>query len=216
MKNWLEKYRIHAKDRKFLVSLGVSMLFLFVAMMVTLLTIFYATESSSGPVTDIILSHIPVFNVGGIFVYGPVLFWLLILAYLASEPRKTPFTFKSIAVFLLIRSFFVSLTHIGPFPTHITLDTKGILGLFTSGNDLFFSNHTGLPFFMALIFWDNRTLRYFCLASSVFFGAIVLMAHVHYSIDVFAAFFITYTIFHICQVLFKADRMRSLGSPVRS
>jgi hypothetical protein len=37
------------------------------------------------------------------------------------------------------------------------------------------------------------------------FGVIVLLSHLHYSIDVFAAFFITYSIYHIALKLFDRD-----------
>jgi len=33
---------------------------------------------------------------------------------------------------------------------------------------------------LALIFWDNKYLRYLFLILTVFFGASVLLAHVHY------------------------------------
>ena len=36
------------------------------------------------------------------------------------------------------------------------------------------------------IFWDEKLWRYVFLALAVVFGAAVLLAHVHYSIDVFA------------------------------
>lgn len=173
----------------------------------TYLAIIYATEKASNSVTDIILSNIRVFDVDGIFIYGPVLFWIIIGAYIFFfEPKKIPFTIKSIAVFLLTRSIFLTLTHIGPFPDRIQIYSTGIFSVFTTGNDLFFSSHTGFPFLMALIFWDNKYLRIFSLIASLIFGTVVLLGHLHYSIDVFAAFFITYTIFHLNEKLFKKDR----------
>lgn len=203
----MQKYKPYLRDKKFLFSVGEGFLFLITAVVVTFFAIVYATERASGPVTDAILSNIPVFDVDGIFIFGPVLFWVIILIHLlVFEPKKLPFTLKSVALFLIIRSFFISLTHIGPFPIHMQIDMSGIWGVFTSGSDLFFSSHTGLPFLMALLFWDNKYLRWFCFAASIFFGAIVLIAHLHYSIDVFAAFFITYAIFRISERLFPKDR----------
>jgi membrane-associated phospholipid phosphatase len=58
---------------------------------------------------------------------------------------------------------------------------------------------------MALILWDNRLLRYIFLCASVVFGVVVLLGHLHYSIDVFAAFFITYGIYQIATKLFKKE-----------
>jgi hypothetical protein len=57
------------------------------------------------------------------------------------------------------------------------------------GGDLFFSGHTGLPFLAALAFWHIPTLRIFYLASTWYFGTVVLLGHYHYSIDVLAALF---------------------------
>ncbi len=204
MRHLIAEYRLYFRDKKFLRSFGAAFLFLLAGIVVTWFAIVYATEKSSSSVTDIILSNIPVFDVDGIFVYGPLIYWVIIGLYLLSNPKRLPFSLKTIGLFLFIRSFFISLTHIGPFIPNATT-TGGILGVFTSGNDLFFSSHTGLPFLMALILWEDKYVRYFCLASSVFFGIIVLMAHLHYSIDVFAAFFITFSIFSIAKVFFKKD-----------
>ena len=69
----------------------------------------------------------------------------------------------------------------------------------------FFSAHTGLPLLMGLIFWNERVWRYIYLGISALFGVSVLLAHVHYSIDVFAAPFMTYSIFKLAQYLFEED-----------
>ncbi len=82
--------------------------------------------------------------------------------------------------------------------------------MFFTGDDLFFSGHVGLTFLMALLLWDVPVLRYIYLAISVMFAGVVLLGHLHYSIDVFAAYFITYTIFILATRLFKSDYERSL------
>ena len=165
----------------------------------------YATERASLPVTDIILSNIRTFDVDGIFIYGSFVFWFFTTLVLLYHPKKMIFTLKSIALFVIIRSVFVSLTHLGPFPTQVIVENIGFFNKFTFGGDLFFSGHTGLPFLLALIFWDEKILRYVFITSSVVFGIVVLLGHLHYSIDVLGAFFITYTIFHIARTVFKKD-----------
>jgi len=63
-----------------------------------------------------------------------------------------------------------------------------------------------MPFLLALMFWNNKVLRYVFLGFSILFAVVVLLGHLHYSIDVLSAFFITYTIFDICKFIFKKDR----------
>lgn len=112
---------------------------------------------------------------------------------------------KSVALFIVIRSIFVIMTHLGPFSDQIAINPNDWIGALTSRNDLFFSGHTGLPFLFALAFWESKHLRLFFLFSSVVAAVSVILGHLHYSIDVFAAFFITYGIFHIAQKLFAKD-----------
>ncbi len=211
-----QKYASTFRDKKFLQSLLSGVIFIIVALVINYNAAQYAFERASGAVADIVLSNIPVFDVDLIFVYGPVIFGLWITFLCLTNPKTLPFTLKSIAVFVVIRSIFITLTHIGPFPDHAVIDgTSAVLlralsdnpnfFLLSTGADLFFSGHTGLPFLMALVFWKHGLTRTFCIATSIFFGIIVLMGHLHYSIDVASAFFITYTIYVISQKLFKKD-----------
>lgn len=200
-------YKPYVLNRTFIYSTFFSVFFLALAMLVNFQAGLYATEKASNSVTDLVLDNIPVFHLDGTFVYGAFLLWVFFGIICIKNPRIIPFSFNSVALFTLIRSFFISLTHIGPSPAQIPIDVKyNLLEKFTPGGDLFFSGHTGLPFLLALIFWDNFKLRIIFLSASLFFGAVVLLGHLHYSIDVVAAFFITYTIFHIAEILFKKDR----------
>lgn len=203
--SWFEKNRLSLSNRRFWLSVLCSCFYLTLSLFANFYAGLYATEHVSNSVTDIVLSNIRVFDVDGFFVYGSLLFWAFIAFICLKEPAKLPFTVKSIALFVVVRSVFISLTHIGPFPTQAVMDSN-LISDFTFGGDLFFSGHTGLPFLMALIFWNQFRLRLLFLCSSVFFGIIVLLAHLHYSIDVLSAFFITYTIFHIAEKLFASDR----------
>jgi hypothetical protein len=183
----------------------VGFLFLILSLCANYIAGTYATERASNAVTDIILSNIPVFDVDTIFVYGPILLWIGIALLLFSEPKWLPFSLKSISIFILIRSFFISLTHIGPFPSQIAIDSNFFLNKTAFGGDLFFSGHTGIPFLMALLFWSYPRLRVTFFLASLIFGVSVILGHLHYSIDVFSAYFITYGIYHICQIIFPKD-----------
>jgi hypothetical protein len=111
-------------------------------------------------------------------------------------------------VFLALRSVFVAVTHLGIYPGQIVPDPGFFDQLYLAfglETGYFFSAHTGLPIFMALIFWDEKIWRVLYLAISIVFGISVLLAHVHYSIDVLAAPFMTYSIFMLSKYLFKED-----------
>jgi membrane-associated phospholipid phosphatase len=166
----------------------------------------YANGAMSNSVSDIILSNIRVFDVDGIFVYGPMIFWAFVLYLALAKPNRIPFISKSVALFVLTRAVFISLTHIGSFPNHLIITPPHIFGLFSYYGDLFFSGHTGLPFLLALLFWDNKYLRILFILTAIFFGVIVLLGHLHYSIDVLGAFFITYSVYAIAAKMFKKDK----------
>lgn len=207
IKVFKERYQIFVADPLFRYSTLVAFLLLSLSAVINYYAGTYATEQASNAVTDIILSNIPVYHVDEVFVYGPFFLLILVVSLLIVQPKYIPFTLHSLALFIITRSFFISLTHIGPFPSQTVLDLGTISSKFIFGGDLFFSGHTGIPFLLALIFWNERFLRYTFLLFSAVFGATALLGHLHYTIDVLSAFFITYTIFHIAEKLFKKERM---------
>lgn len=203
-----EKYKRHFGRKDFLISLLFSFCILGMALVANHYAGIYAVKKASNSVTDIILDNIRVYDVDLIFVYGPVFMWLFVTAILSFNPQRIPFVVKSTGLFYLIRSLFISLTHIGPFPTHVIIPSTGIFGYLSPGADLFFSGHTGLPFLLALIFWENKRLRVFFIILSLVFGTVVLLGHLHYSIDVLSAFFISYGIYHIAEKIFQKDKLQ--------
>jgi len=200
------KYKIHFTDKTFVISLLTSFVILAVALVINFYAGMYATKIASSSVTDIILSNTKAYDVDGLFVYGSFIFFFFGLFICAIRPHQAPFVIKSISLFIIIRAIFITLTHIGPFPSQITFSSD-ILSKLTFGADLFFSGHTGMPFLLALIFWNEKVLKYIFLFFSLAFAVIVLLAHMHYTIDVLSAFFITYGIYHIALKLFHKDRI---------
>jgi len=113
------------KDRVFHKRFSVALLFLAISLVINYYASIYATLRISNSVSDIILSNIPVYNVAGLFLFGPLIFWGILSIYMILRPETIPFTLKSIAVFVVIRSIFISLTHIGPFPDEVSLAAAG-------------------------------------------------------------------------------------------
>jgi len=207
MKIWTQKWINIFKSKEFIKSLIISIIFLAISLYINFRAGSYATESASLPVTDIILSNIRAYDVDLFFIWGPIFLFSIISIICLYHPKKIPFIVKNIALFTVIRSIFISLTHLGPFPTQAVTEGTNFINKFTFGGDLFFSGHTGIPFLMALVFWQYKPLRYLFLIDSFFMGAVVLLGHYHYSIDVLAAFFITYTIYQMTSYLFKKDKI---------
>lgn len=212
----MKSFKRYFADKSYRVSFFSGLGILIASLFTQFLATGYATRAVSGSVTDIILSNTRVYDVDLIFVYGTVVLVFFVLYVCLSKPNYFPFLTKSIAVFTFIRAAFITLTHINIFPLHATISSaffQGTIfrGIFT-GNGLFFSGHTGLPFLLALIFWNIKKLRYTFLSFSLMFAVVVLLGHIHYSIDVLSAFFITYTIFHICLFFFPKERTLLVNS----
>ncbi len=205
MNRLLEKHKFQWSQKSFLFSALSGFLLLTASLTLNYTAGNYARRMASNSVTDIILDNLPVVDVEMIFIYGAILFGLFLTIILLKEPRQIPFIIKSIALFVFIRAVFISLTHIGFIPEQPSLTANIVLRNLMFGADYFFSGHTGLPFLMALSYWSNKRLRNIFFATSFIFGASALLGHYHYSIDVFAAFFISYGIFHIARWLFAKD-----------
>jgi len=200
----LSQYRTLFGTRLFVRSVVQGAAFLAASTIAIFAAVTYATVNASNHVTDIVLSNVGPFNMRFAFVYGTFTVFFVFAGLLALKPNRLPFALKSMALFLLVRAVFVSLTHIAPAPIEPPKPAPFLNSIFY-GSDLFFSGHTGLPFLAALAFWHIPALRLFFLATTAFFGATVLLGHYHYSIDVLAALFITYGVFQMACWLFPRD-----------
>ena len=200
------RYRVCCASDGFLRSALMSSLAFIASVIANFYAGLYATHRASNPVTDIILSNVGPFDLNAIFVYGTFALVGFFVILLICKPERIPFTLYSFALFYFVRAIFVSLTHIGPAPIPQTENFSLVVTTFFFGGDLFFSGHTGAPYLMALIFWRDRVVRGIFLTSSIVFGIVVLLAHLHYTIDVVAAFFVAYGVFRMAQHYFeKAD-----------
>ena len=176
-------YKIQLKDhftnRHFLRAIALAIPLFGLALVINYYASNYADDVASNSVTDIILSNIPVYDVDGIFTYGSFFLVAAILFIIFRYLQSMPFVIEAVSLFVVVRSMFITMTHIAPFPTKIVLESD-IMARISYGSDLFFSGHTGLPFLIALIYWDKPAVRYLFLSLSVMFATVVLLGHMHY------------------------------------
>ena len=204
-----KRYREALAEQGFVASSAAGAVALAAALYVNFWAIKQATARAGTGVADIILSNVPVFDLDRIFVYGTFVVAAVSILVIFRRPKRIPFALKAVAFFIVVRSLFTLMTHLGPPEAQYVTEFGDAIVRSFFGADQFFSAHTGMPFLGALALWriDRREAAFF-LASSVFFAAVVLLAHIHYTIDVASAFFITYGILHIAQRLMPRDWAR--------
>ena len=128
---------------------------------------------------------------------------ILFLFSVRKEPNKLMTALQAYGLMVIFRTIAMYLTPLEAPTTLLMLDDP-FVQLFGKGEiltkDLFFSGHTGTLFLLFLL-TKNKILKTTFLVSTVVVGMAVLLQHVHYSIDVFVAPFITYCAFKIISIL---------------
>ncbi len=166
-------------------------LFLLLAFVLNFFVSSWVDTVATASVGDLFLDRIPIFKIDFLFFWAVFIFWMFILTYHLIYPKQFGYICWSLAVFTLVRCFFISLTHLGPPETAIEIPES--LSWFNFHADMFFSGHVGAPFLVALII-NNTLFRYLIFIYCACMVVIVLMAHGHYSIDIFASFFISHSL----------------------
>lgn len=215
IKEYFNKFLYHWKillsDNTFKVSLYVGVILITSAYVVDFVATVYNDSQSYISVGDLILDEIPTLNLEISFTWGMYIILFLLFFYpIVFRPEIVPFALKTYALLMFIRAGFILLTNIGPpegfYYDGVEVGGNVIADLFFR-NDLFFSGHTAYPFIGFLIFRDSW-MKWVFLAGSILEGFTVLLMHIHYSIDVFAAFFIAYGTYRLSHAIFKPLTMR--------
>ncbi len=162
----------------------------------------YVSAIEAVPVPDLILDHVGPVDVSFFYVYGYLtLCFALFLYPLVFHIRTLHVVVSQFSFLVMLRAVFVVLTHLQTPPDGIRVDFPWIFKGISFQNDMFFSGHTAIPF-LGFLLYDGK-IRYFFLCGSIFMGIVVLLMHLHYSIDVFSAFFITYCCHKIGSVVLE-------------
>ncbi len=211
----LLKYFKIKKYRRWLI---VSSLLLIFGLWLMGVTGRYADNVAGPSLNDIILDHLPVINLSIFYVYIYLSLLIFLIIYPALYyPEKLPITVFTIAIVAILRAIFIAMTHLGPPIEDVQLTLTGlpefIKGLYFNA-DLFFSGHVAVPF-LGFFLFKNRKIKWFWLFAAIFEAAVNLLMHTHYSIDIFAAPFISYTSFKFSEWLFnKKIKIDDIAPPL--
>jgi hypothetical protein len=199
-KKYLWKKDLSKNKRKIYIAIAL----LAIAIYINYLAGIYTTKiPETNNVTDLVLDHIPAVNLGFIFSWGYLGFLIILTLYgVFYQPKKLHVAIIMFSLLILVRSISICLTHLAMPPEAIPVDFPGIAEKMRFQNDLFFSGHTSFPFLGFLIF-KGKGIRTFTLIATIVMASTVLLMHQHYSIDVFAAFFITYGVYQFGRRIFK-------------
>jgi hypothetical protein len=152
---------------------------------------YVTNRAQTAHVPDLILDHIAPVDLSLLYVYGYiVLFTAILLFTIFFHVRTLHVVISQFSLLIMLRAVFTILTHLETPPDAIAVAFPWKFQILSFQNDMFFSGHTAIPFLGFLMI--KKPVRYFFLFGSFVMGAVVLLMHIHYSIDVFAAFFMTY------------------------
>ena len=155
----------------------------------------YVDGVPSVPSPDLILDNIPTLPLDFLFIYFFLFISHFLFIYpLIFEPKRYYYYLWLLSVLYITRTLFIVLIHLQVDPRCALHVFPSYFAPLTFTNDLFFSGHTAFPFLGFLMF-RNRWAKIFFFIASLILGATVLLTHCHYSIDVFAAFFIAYGVY---------------------
>ena len=193
--SWSEAWQNKSFRNKTFVALVL------VAIILLMLPSFFAfIEQREGMVLqDFVLERLPAMDVS---IPTFIIIWsvvLLVFYRIYQNPSIFLVVAYGFILMCLARVLTISLLPLNPPPGLITLKDPianiayGGKGIFIT-KDLFYSGHTGNMFLFFLCLqakWD----KIIALAASFMVGILVIVQHIHYSVDVIAAFIFTYFIY---------------------
>ncbi len=195
-KQIFSNWKIHFRNKQFQLYVIFTILFFAISAIISILIIDFCEDRKGAVLHDVLLRILPPIDVSNyifFITYGTiVLTFLSILRY----PKLVLKGFQMYALLLLLRALFVWLIPLDPPEQMVMMPDKIGNFLMNKNNapitkDLFFSGHTSTLFLLFLIA-KNRHLKYSILVLCIVVPILLLLQHIHYSIDIMAAPFFAY------------------------
>ena len=211
---WSKAWKILSFKWKFWLGLLI-----LAAILISFPYFFNAIEARNGFVfEDIVLRWIPARNVSVAVFF---LIWsscLLLIIRIYRDPMMLLVTLWAYDVVTLVRMASIGLISLNPPAGLIPLSdpiTNQFYGQHYITHDLFFSGHTTTVFLIFLCL-KKKTDRIYTLFASGILAVLLLVQHVHYTIDVLAAPFFTYAVYRLTLIFTKSENalISVAGQPV--
>jgi membrane-associated phospholipid phosphatase len=189
----------------------VTTLFLLVVVLISLANFLNYVETRQGVVIpDPILSLFQPIDLTWLTFTLIYLSILVAIATLSKYPKRLLFAIQLYILMVSVRIVAMYLFPLEP-PASMIILNDPLVKIFGTGQtltkDLFFSGHTATLFILFLVS-EKKIISTIFLISTIAVAISVILQHVHYSIDVFAAVFITYACF---KLLLKLKTMIHYG-----
>ncbi|MBP1649206.1 MAG: hypothetical protein H6Q30_2651 [Bacteroidetes bacterium] len=149
--------------------------------------------------------------------FGLIYFGLICgIVFLTRHPQAMLIAFQSYTLMVAVRIAAMFVLPLAAPPASIPLQDPTVEYLGTGKmltQDLFFSGHTSTLFLLFLTA-QGRTLRTVFMICTVTVGISVLLQHVHWTVDVLVAPFVSYACFRVVTMLAYRRRSRELPHTV--
>ena len=201
---WSSAWKISSFRWKFWIGMLI-----FVGILIGLPFFFNAIEDRNGIfISDIVLKWIPARNVSVAVFF---LIWsccLILIIRIYRDPMILLVMLWAYNGVTLVRMACIGLISLNPPAGLIPLMdpiTNQFYGQRYITHDLFFSGHTTTVFLIFLCL-KNKYDRIYALFASVALGILLLVQHVHYTIDVLAAPIFTYAVYRLVILFTKPEK----------
>ena len=211
--NYFDPLRESLRNRGFRTQALVTLL-VFVPVVFGLTRFLQTIEQRQGVLfADPVITLFPAINLTWLIFCVIYVGLISAVVVLVRHPQHLLFALQTYTLLVIVRMVAMFLLPLDP-PAGMIELRDPFVEFFGTGQtlsrDLFFSGHTATLFLVALVV-PGRPMKIIYMVCTLAVALSVLLQHVHYTIDVFAALFFTYGCYHMIYAI-RAIFVRTPGS----